>query len=124
MRLIRFRAEANLALLLVGLIVAFVPDGFALPFKGEDVGGDAVQKPAVVADDDGAAAEVEQSVFEGAQRFDVEVVGRLIEQQQVAAAPQQLRQMDAVAFAAGALGDLALLIGALEVEPTRHRPAS
>ena len=117
MRLIGLRAEALLALRFVGLVVAFAPDGLAVALEGEDVRGDAVEEPAVVADDHGAAAEVEQGVFQGAQRIDVEVVGRLVEQQQVAAAAQQLGQVDAVAFAAGQLADLALLVGALEVEP-------
>ena len=53
-----------------------------------------------MADDDGAAGEVEQRLLERAQRVDVEVVGRLVEQQQVAAALEQLGQVDAVALAA------------------------
>jgi hypothetical protein len=38
------------------------------------------RKKAVVADDDGAAGEVEQRLFERSKRVDVEVVGRLVEQ--------------------------------------------
>ena len=67
-------------------------------------------------DDHRAAGEVEQRLLERAQRVDVEVVRRLVEQQQVAAAAQQLREVDAVALAAGELADLLLLVGALEVE--------
>jgi hypothetical protein len=44
------------------------------------VSGDAVQEEAVVADDDGAAREVEQRLLKRAQRVDVEVVGRFVEQ--------------------------------------------
>ena len=62
----------------VGLVVAFEPDDF-VAFEGEDVGGDAVEEPAVVADDDGAAAEVDEPFFEGAKGADVEVVGRFVE---------------------------------------------
>ena len=80
------------------------------------MGNDAVEEPAVVRDDDRAAAEVEQRLFQRAQGFDVEVVGRFVEQQQVAAALQQLRQVHAVAFAAGEVGDALLLVRALEVE--------
>ena len=72
----------------------------------------AVEEPAVVGDDHGAAGEVEQRLLERAQGVDVEVVGRLVEQQQVAAAAQQLGQVDAVALAAGELADLLLLVGA------------
>src|SRR5690349_5773274 len=56
MRLIGLRAEANLALLLVRLVVAFVPDGLALPLECKNVRRDAVEEPAVVADDDRTAA--------------------------------------------------------------------
>ena len=60
----------------------------------------AIEEPAVVGDHHGAAGEIEERLLEGAQRLDVEVVGRLVEQQHVAAAPQQLREMHAVALAA------------------------
>ena len=46
----------------------------------------AVEEPAIVGDDHRAAGEREQRLLERAQRVDVEVVGRLVEQQQVAAA--------------------------------------
>jgi hypothetical protein len=39
------------------------------------------RKKAIVADDDGAAGEVEQRLFERPQHVDIEVVGRLVEQQ-------------------------------------------
>ena len=48
--------------------------------------------------------------------LDVEVVGRLVEQEHVAALLEHLRQMDAVALAARQLADLLLLVRPLEVE--------
>ena len=63
-------------------------------------------------DHDGAAGEVEQRVLERAQRVDVEVVRRLVEQQQVAARAQQLREVDAVPLAAREVADALLLVGA------------
>ena len=97
--------------------VALEPRHLAVALEGEDVRRDAVEEPAVVGDDDGAAGEVEQRVLERAQRVDVEVVGRLVEQQDVAAAAQQLREVDAVALAARELADRLLLVAAAEVEP-------
>ena len=107
----------------------FEPDDLAVALEGEHVRGDAVEEPAVVADDHDAAGEVQQRFFERPQRVDVEVVGRFVEQQQVAALAQQLGQVDAVAFAARERPDLALLLAALEVEPRhvgarRHRLAA
>src|SRR3546814_7508650 len=66
--------------------------------EGEDVGGDAVQEPAVVRDHEGVARELEQRVFERAQGLDVEVVGRFVEQQHVAALQQRLGQVQAAAL--------------------------
>jgi hypothetical protein len=51
-----------------------------------------------------------------AQRLDVEIVGRLVEQQHVSAAAEHFRKMHAVALAAGELPDHLLLVRALEVE--------
>ena len=53
-----------------------------------------------MADDDGAAGEILQRLFQRAQGIDVEIVCRLVEQQQVGAGAQHLGQMHAVALAA------------------------
>ena len=76
----------------------------------------AIEEPAIVRDHHRAAGEVEQRLLERAQRVDVEIVRRLVEQQHVAAALQQLREMQPVALATGEIADLLLLIGAAEVE--------
>ena len=57
-----------------------------------------------------AAREFEQRVLEGTQGVHVEVVRGLVQQQQVAAAAQQLGQVHAVALAAGELADPRLLV--------------
>ena len=64
----------------------------------------------------GAAGEVFDGGFQRLQGFDVEVVGRFVEEQHVAARSQQLGHVDAVALAARQQADLLLLVGALEVE--------
>ncbi|MNX62780.1 hypothetical protein D3C86_937570 [compost metagenome] len=69
-------------------------------------------------DDHGTARELQQGVLEGAQGFDVQIVGRFIQQQHVAAGLQQLGQVQTAALATGELADPLLLIGALEVEAT------
>ena len=53
--------------------------------------------------DHGAAGEVDQGLLEHAHRVHVQVVGRLVQQDQVAAAAEQLGQVDAVPLAAGQL---------------------
>src|SRR6266568_6240487 len=78
-------AETAHLVVLVVLEVALEPFDMAVALEGEDVGRDAVEEPAIMADDDGAAGEILQRLFECAQRVDVEVVGRLVEQQDVGA---------------------------------------
>src|SRR5207249_4296593 len=101
---------------LVILVIALEPHHAALVLEGEHVGGYAVEEPAVVADHDRAAREVEQAVLEGTQRVHVEIVAGLVEEQHVAAALEHLGQVQAIALAARELADALLLVAALEVE--------
>src|SRR6202162_5062298 len=112
----RIRPQAAHLVGLVVLEVAFEPLDVALPFEGEHVGRDAVEEPAIVADDDGAAGKILQRLLERAQRIDVEVVGGLVEEEQIGARLEHLGEMHAVALTARQRADLLLLVGALEVE--------
>ena len=85
LRPVRLFAEQRPAVLLVLFEVPLEPCHLAVAFECEHVRGDPVQEPAVVGDDDGAAGEREQRLLERAQGVDVEVVRRLVEQQDVAA---------------------------------------
>src|SRR6476469_3889437 len=105
---------------LVGLEVALepVPVGRVLlgALVGEDVRRDPVEEPPVVGDDDRTARELEQRVLERAEGLDVEVVGRLVEEQEVAALLEGEGEVEAVALAAGEDAGELLLVGALEAE--------
>ena len=57
----------------------------AVTFKGQHVSGKAIEEHAIVADDDGATGEFLQRLFERSQGFGVQIVGRLVEQQDVGA---------------------------------------
>src|SRR5688572_33395585 len=86
--------------LFIGVVVAFEPAHAAVALEDEEVGRDAVEEPAVVADNDDAARELEDRLFERAQRVHVKVVRRLVEQQHVGAGLEHLREMDTVALTA------------------------
>src|SRR5690606_33525317 len=109
-------AHAPLLVFLVLAVVALEELHVRVALEGEDVGRDAVQEPAVVADHEGVAGEFQQRVLERAQGLHVEVVGRLVEQQHVAALQQGLGHVQAAALAAGQGADPLLLVLALEVE--------
>src|SRR3954462_928140 len=105
---------------LVAAEVALEPEplGFVVvvAFPRQDVRARAVEEPPVVRDHHGATREVLKRVLQRGQRFHVEVVGRLVEQDQVAALLEGERQIEPVAFAAGQHARRILLVGALEPE--------
>src|SRR5712692_5727858 len=92
------RAVLLAHLLLVRLVVALEPAHAAVALEHQHVRGDAVEEPAVVADNDDAAREIEERVLERAQRVDIEIVRRLVEEQYVPARLQQLREVRTIAL--------------------------
>ncbi len=117
MRLVGSRAKTTLPIGLVVLIVTLEPHHLAVALEREDVRRDAVEEPAVVADDDRATGIRQERLLERAKRVDVEIVCGLVEQQQIATLLQQLGEVDAVTLTAGECADLPSLRAALEVEP-------
>src|SRR6516225_3613082 len=109
-------AEPAHLVLLVVLEVAREPLDVAVALERQNVRGDAVEEPAVVADDDGAAGKILERLLERAQRVDVEIVRGLVEQQHIGARLEHLGEMHSVPLAARERGDFLLLVGALEVE--------
>jgi hypothetical protein len=85
MRPVGLVAEPPPFVFLIGFEIAFEPLDMTVAFEGEDVGGQAVQEEAVVADHHGAAREVLQRRFQRPQGLHVQVVGRFVEHQDVAA---------------------------------------
>ena len=88
----------------------------AVPLEGDDVGGQAIEEPPVVGDDDHRSGEARDPFFQGAERVDVEIVGRFVEKEEVRPSAEKLREMDAVAFTTRQRPDLLLLVWPLEVE--------
>ena len=64
--LIRFVPQAFFAVGFIILKIAVKPGDLAIPFKREDMGSHSIQKPAVVADDDGASNKIFKSDFQSA----------------------------------------------------------
>src|SRR5215207_1272608 len=109
-------AEPLDLVLLVVLEVALEPEPLRLALVGEDVRRHPVEEPAVVADHDGAARELQQRAIQAGERLDVEVVGGLVEQQQVAALLERQGEVEPVPLATGQHARRLLLVGALETE--------
>ena len=109
---------------LIGLVVGKVtlePEPvrhpiLVLALPSQNVGGNAVQEPAIVGDHHGTAGELQQGVLEARKGFDVEVVGRLVEKQHVAALLEGEGQIQTVALTTGEYPRRLLLIRSLEPE--------
>ena len=101
------------ASLLAALLVApFFPlqvigegGGIASAIEAEDDGGDAVEQITVVGDQDERALEFEESFFEDLQGGNVEVVGGLVEQEDVGGLEHEARDQDAGALSATEAAD-------------------
>ena len=102
------QAQVLGALALERGVVARVELGLAV-VQVQRVGGDLVEELAVVRDQQQRARVLEQPLLQPQHRVEVEVVGRLVEQQQVARRHQRARQVQAHAPAAGEFLDRALV---------------
>ena len=94
-----FERQPLLLLLEPRRVVAF-PGNAAAAVELENPAGDVVEEIAIVRDGDDGAGVVLEEALEPGDRFGVEMVGRLVEQQQVGRLQQQAAQRDAAALAA------------------------
>ena len=78
---------------------------------------DPLEQVAVVRDDEEGAGPAVEEVLERGEGLDVEVVGRLVEEQHVGLGHQQPQQLEAPPLAAGQVADPGLLAAAGEPEP-------
>ena len=83
---------------------------------------DRLQQGAVVGDEDDRALEGDQRVLERLAALDVEVVGGLVEDQDVGAGGDQDRQREPPLLAAGDVAQLLLDVGAGEEEAAEQVP--
>ena len=112
-RLLLGEAFAALAL---ELGVAAAVEREALLFDVRDVADHGVEEDAVVGDQQQRAAVVAQPLFEPDDGVEIEVVGRLVEQQQIGAAHQRLRQVESHPPAAREVGHRPGEVGAREAQ--------
>ena len=83
MRLRRFDAQSLALVFLVFAVVPVEPEDLRIALESEDVRSHAIEEPAIVRDDDRASGEILQRFLQRRQGVDVEIVRRLVEQQNV-----------------------------------------
>ena len=109
-------AHACTLVLLIFRVSSLEVEHLAVALECENVSADAVEEPAVVRNNYGAAGEVLQSLFESTQSVHVDVVGRLVEQQHVTFLLQCHGKVQAVALTTRKHGNLLLLVGTGEIK--------
>ena len=86
----------------------------------EHGGRDGLEEPAVVRDEDDRGVDRGELALEPLEAVDVEVVRRLVEQEQVGVAGERAAERGARQLAAGEGGELAVEVGVAEAEPAQH----
>ena len=81
--------------------VPLEPFDMRIALKGEDMRRNSVEKPAVVTNNNRDTAESLNRLLERSKRVDIEVVGRLIENQDICTRLHQLRHVNSVALTTG-----------------------
>ena len=84
--------------------------------KGQDMGCDSVQEPPIVSDDHSTSGELEQSIFQTGECLHVEVVRRLIQEQEVATLLERQGKVQTVPLTTGENTGFLLLVGTFETE--------
>ncbi len=71
--------QAFVPLLFVGLEIPFAPVDITLALKRQDMGCDAIEEPAIMADDDDAPCIIENGLLQSPQRVHVEIIGWFVQ---------------------------------------------
>jgi len=66
------------SLTVVGLKITFAPMDIAIAFKRQDVGRQAIQKPAVMADNNSTANKIGNRFLQRSQGVDIKIIGRFV----------------------------------------------
>src|SRR5262249_31456172 len=82
-------------------IAAGIFDPFAIAIRSDRRGDDTIEEIAVMADQDHRALVVAEHLFEHVEGFEIEIVGRLVQHQQVRPLRQRPRQHQPAALATG-----------------------
>src|SRR5438477_11402921 len=106
--LICSRTHTRMAVSLIIRIVAFEPFHMAIPFEGQDMGGDTIEEPSIMSDDDGTPRKVFEGFFKRAQRIDIEIVCGFIEKEDVGLLLQHFCQMNSIPLTSGKVANLLL----------------
>ena len=84
----------------VSRVITVIEEDFAVAFESQNVRRHTVKEPAIMTDHHHATDKAFHAVFKRTHRVDVDVIGRLIEQDDIGALLQHARQMHAITLSA------------------------
>src|SRR4051812_26620578 len=84
-RLVRVGTQTLLAIDFVVAEVAFEPPHLAVTFEGQNVGSNAIEEPTIMARHQYTTRKRQQGFFQGSQCVDIQIIGRFIQEQYIAA---------------------------------------
>ena len=91
-------AQTLLLVLLVLGISTLEEINLGITLERKDMCGDTVQEPAVVGNHHGTAGKILETLLQGTYSVDIHVIGRLVEQKDIALILERERQMQPVFF--------------------------
>ena len=111
-----FESETLCFVSLIVGVRALEEEDLAIALKCKNVRADAVEEPAVMADDHGASSKSVKTFLKSAERVDVDVVRWLVEKQHIALLLQGHGQMQTVALASRENTAFLFLVSPVEIE--------
>ena len=78
-RLIRLNAQSPLAIRFIIGVIALKPQYLRIAFKGQNMGRNPIQKPAIMGDNHRATGKGQQGFFQCPQGFHIQIIGRFIQ---------------------------------------------
>ena len=98
MGLIGCDSKTTLSIGLILGIAAFEPDDVALTFKGQNMGGDPIKEPPVMADHNHRARKVFEGLLKCSQGIHIQVIRGLVQKKDIGSFLEHPCEVDAVSL--------------------------
>ncbi len=109
--LIRRSSKTTSSVRLVFGVGSFEPDDGTIAFKRQNMGGDPIEEPAVMADHNDRSRKIFEGLFKGPKGVHIQIIRRLIQKKDIGSFLEHSCQVDTVSLSSGENADLLLLIG-------------
>ena len=102
-------------------IIARIKEPLRLSFAGQNVCSNTIQKVSIVGHYQCTSSKVQQSFFQTAQYFDIQIIGGFVQYNHIRSRLKNFGQLQTVAFTTGQIPYFGLLLCTFESEPRQIR---